>query len=376
MTGARSARLLAAIAERAPTYFPDLAPGGISVESVWNRVRDQSTTQRIRVSDGRVSHDVFAKLSADVLPSAGMGAPDHTGRTRVRLVPIAEHERGGKHYYEFCATAAAYDRFSSLRDSRFAAVRPLDHFPDLRAVVTEFIEEPTLRDLALSARARTGKSHANLESAFRNTGRWLREFHQIPGVASDSLRQTPDEVAVWFDTLCGFLFDTTGGDDLFPAIRHSMALRVPEVLPARIALGLGHGDFAARNVFVAPTNRVRPFDMLARWRLPIYEDLAHFTIALRTAGFQMLPGPRGIEPDRLIRYERELLRGYFADQSVPQVELAVFQLLILLEKWGSVLTTGKTLRLRRRALWTAYRVVATAHLRRLARDLLDTVQAA
>lgn len=366
-------RLSGHVAAHAGGYFSDLADRRVDVHLVWRSARYRSTLYRFALTAGDVRHDVVVKVTLGIGLSSGGLVGD---LDRPRLVPPTAGE--ASHTFEYRAGTAAYEHFGAVGDARLTVVRTLDHLPDLNALVVEFVEDPTLRDRVLrSIRLGSKSQPLELETAFWNTGAWLREFHRISGLPAEPLRSTGNSVAACFDEVASFLADRTGrAGGLFARIQAVTAERVPEMFPGGVPLGLGHGDFAPRNVFVGCGGRVCVFDVLARFRVPIYEDLAHFRIALRTAAVQMVTFGRALKPDRLLRYESELVAGYFEDVAVPGPALALFELLVLLEKWGSVVATAPTLDPRRRLLWSSYRAVATPQFRQQARNLLKRLEAA
>ena len=159
-----------------------------------------------------------------------------------------------------------------------------DHLPDSRAFVIEQVAEPTLRDrLALSTRF-TPRGRRILDLAFRNAGAWLREFHALPSPDPGlPLRASVAEVAGALRELTDFFGRVTGDRAYFAAVGRA-AERAIEVgaIADPLPLGLVHGDFAPRNVFVDDDGRVAGFDMAARRRIPAYEDVAYFCMSLRS----------------------------------------------------------------------------------------------
>lgn len=369
-------RLSAHVAAHAGRYFPDLADRCVDAHLVGRSARYRSTLYRFALTAGDARHDVVVKVTSGTGPRSHGADGLIVDLDRPRLVPPTAGEV--RHKFEYRAATAAYEHFVAVGDARLTVVRTLDHLPELNALVAEFVEDRTLRDLVVrSVRLRSESGPLALESAFRNTGAWLREFHRITRLPADPLRSTGDSVVACFDEVASFLADRTGrAGGLFARIQAVTAERVPEMFPGGVPLGLGHGDFAPRNVFIGCDGRVRVFDVLGRFRVPIYEDLAHFRIALRTAAVQMATFGRALKPDRLVRYEGGLVAGYFEDDAVPEPALALFELLVLLEKWGSVVVTAPTLDLPRRLLWSAYRAVATPQFGQQARNLLIRVESA
>ena len=360
---------------RAGRYFPDLADRSVDAKVVWSSRRQRSSLYRFALIAGDVRHDVLAKVTFE-RPSAQVDRMTAMEPYRPRLVPPTAREV--KHEFEYRAAKAAHDHFEAAGDSRLTVVRPLDHLPELHALVVEFVEETTLHDLIVqTSRLRPSSARPELEPLFRCAGAWLRGFHAISAVAADPLRSTADELAAWFEEVTRFLAGATvAGNRPFARMRAVTSARIPELFAGGLPLALGHGDFAPRNIFAAPGGQIQVFDTLARYRVPVYEDLAHFRVALRTAALPMASFGLAFKPGQLERYERELVAGYFGDVAVPEAALAVFDLLTLVEKWASVVVTPRTREPRGRLSWTAYRALAEPQLRRRARALVRTIEAA
>jgi hypothetical protein len=99
-------------------------------------------------------------------------------------------------------------------------------------------------------------------------------------------------------------------------------------------LGLGHGDFAMRNVLV-DHGRIVVMDTRARWRAPVFEDLAQMIVALRANRPQLLSQGALFDGHGLRRLENALLTGYFGGSTVPRLEINLFIVLVLLDLWSA-----------------------------------------
>jgi len=214
----------------------------------------------------------------------------------------------------------------------------LDLLSDVRAIVMEEVPYPTLRSRLLKLhRLKARQLPEELKSVCRNAGAWLKAYHHLPEVEHTRSRHVRledfnDGVLQFTDYLSRSVGRQRLFDDVATALTDTARQTLPDVLP----LGTGHGDFAPRNIFVAPDARVTVFDTLARWRVPIYEDLASFAVALNTAAARVYS--RGLWfHDRLLKQcMDELYRGYFAGRDVPTLSISLFELQALLNRWSSL----------------------------------------
>ena len=112
---------------------------------------------------------------------------------------------------------------------------------------------------------------------------------------------------------------------------------VDEVFDTWLPSAVVHGDFAAQNVFVDPDGRVTVFDPLPIWRVCVFEDLARLTMGVRLLGPQVISGGLLLEQGRLDAWESDLLSAYSAGpEAWPQ--LRAFQALVLLDRWGELVS--------------------------------------
>jgi phosphotransferase family enzyme len=202
----------------------------------------------------------------------------------------------------------------------------------------EVNEQPTLRQLLWKGTRFAPFVRTELDDAFRHAGAWLREFHRLSGDEAEmgTLRAQRGEVVAALAAYGQFLEERVGATQVLKDAVSTAILRARTVLPPALPLGLAHGDFAPRNVFVSPNGRVTVIDMIGKWRAPIYEDLAYFITALRMSGAQRFSHGAAFHRDSLDRYEHEVLIGYFGAEDTPYGPIRVFKLLLLLDKWASL----------------------------------------
>jgi len=156
-----------------------------------------------------------------------------------------------------------------------------------------------------------------------------------------------------------FLGDAGERDPRVRELSRAAAERLTAELPERMPLALGHGDFTAQNVFAAPAGRVTVFDPMPLWQVPIYEDIARFTIGIRLFTEQTLTQGLALSSEHLDLCERSFLRGYFGPAALPAAVVHGFQALLLLDRWAALISKQGRGRGPRRILHEA-RVRATS----------------
>jgi hypothetical protein len=324
--------IVAHVRERIYDYFEELHGTSVQVVVTAADRRRQSTLYWLDVQAGERHRRLLVKVSHPARPLA-----ESVPAQRPRLGLVGD--RHVKDEFEYRGLVAVHDHFGALADRRFGTVRAFDYIPEAHALVMEVVEEPTLRRLLVrTARFTPPFARTDLSVAFRNTGAWLRVFHELPPRGGDALpvlRQTPDDVVRACDAFTSYLGERVSADGLPDRILAAVAAHAHGTLPDRLPLGLGHGDYAPRNVFVQRDGRVRVIDMLARRRVPVYEDLAYFTVSLRTTGLQLLLGELAFDRVRMRDYKEAFIRGYFHDDEPPRRALALYELVVLLDKWSA-----------------------------------------
>jgi Ser/Thr protein kinase RdoA (MazF antagonist) len=124
----------------------------------------------------------------------------------------------------------------------------------------------------------------------------------------------------------------------FQKVSSSVETRALKILPESLPVGLGHGDFAMRNILVGSDERITVLDTYAKWRAPIYEDIGYFLSALKLSAPQVISQGLIFDRAQLSAYERAFLEGYFEQKPIPYQEIRLYEMLSLLDKWSSVIT--------------------------------------
>jgi hypothetical protein len=252
------------------------------------------------------------RLAPDLLPASEQTALEFAGLTAI-------HEMVGSGSPDFCA------------------VRPLEHLPADDTLLMDYVDAPTMRDVLasssrLSPQLRRPRSQPG-EDAWRRAGTWLRLLQAtMPGTGLPARQATRDDVVDRFEAFASFLAGRLGTRAAGDAARAGARLAA-DVLPERLPLAVGHGDYAPRNVFLAGDGRLTVFDPLPRWRVPRFEDLCRFLVASRLPAVQVHTHGVAYGAHGMDRRERAVIDGYCADQRVRLPELRCHQLLITLDRW-------------------------------------------
>jgi hypothetical protein len=328
--------------EHASQYFADFEQGRVDVQLINELKRRQSTLYRFQVGSAGLRRSVLVKVSS--LSSRGENRANEEAQLsirRPRLAAVADPE--SKFQLEWAALSAIQDYFQSLHDPRFGTIPMLDLLPDYRAFMMEEVKHPNLRQLFMrTSRLAPPWKSIDLTVAFRNAGAWLSAYHALPKHNYVEPRHTQrSEFIDSIDMFTDFLANALGNKPFWQKVASISEVSALDILPETLPLGLGHGDFAMRNILVEPTNRVIVLDTLARWRIPIYEDIAYFLTELRTSWPQVLSQGLVYNSGRLGCYEREFLNGYFGQEAVPLCRIRLYEIQTLLDKWASWLMHGK-----------------------------------
>ena len=324
------------LAARARSYFPDLPKEPVRVEMVSSELRRASRLYRFSLHARNERRDVVVKVPLYRGPRGGeieLYARPRPGRPRV----APRTDAHVKAAMEYDALSLIHAHFTALGDARFGTVRPLDFIAERSAIAMDEVKGRRLDQLV----GRSSRLHPlppyrgyDLDVCFRNAGAWLRAYQAMPKDDGVEVRQATRADFVESARQFGrYLADVLGDREFFDRIVADAARIAGQVLPDALPLGLGHGDYAMRNVLVGESHRVTVFDVLARWRAPIYEDVAYFLIDLQSSWPQILSLGLVTSRARLERYEREFLAGYFGDEPIPLREIRLFETLVLLDKW-------------------------------------------
>jgi hypothetical protein len=91
-------------------------------------------------------------------------------------------------------------------------------------------------------------------------------------------------------------------------------------------------------MFLGAGGRITGFDPLPSRNVPLRLDLATLLVNTRVLPLQAVSQGTALPAADLDRYEAAVLQGYFGSDAVPHTEVVAFQLLVLLEKWATVVS--------------------------------------
>lgn len=322
--------------DRATAWFPELRGGSLVVDARVLSSRPRSTLVLLRLTADGVTREAIAKLRRDTLRSPAESRPG------LAPVPLGAGEQ--------CALELAglrgVERILGPDHPRLRPVRALEHVPSHAALVMERVDGATGRATLsgasrLAAPLTRGEGRRRAQQLFRGAGEWLRRFHATTaGYELADRGLTEPHLEAMLGELAAYLSIRVGGPAAVLARRAGAV--VPPLLSAGTPVAVGHGDFAVRNTLLDGDGRVAVVDPMPRWRTPVWEDLARFTVSARLQGLQVHAQGMAYDGGFLDLLERELLTAYL-DGNAPDAHvrttLAAAQTLVLFDKWAALAST-------------------------------------
>jgi hypothetical protein len=315
----------------------------------WFGLEHRVTQVRVRTLDSRPRALLLA-----VNIDAGSDGPQILAKVRLggpapaNLDTLEDRPRLAPHNLTVSElTASEYGGLRSIHalfgDSHpmFGTVRPLDHLLSENVIFMEYVRAGTLRQSLLD-RSRLSSGHWSARhhtssQAWWRAGAWLRTFQESTPTGDRPARQTTrQEVRDLFDAYHRYLTERLG-PRRFGGLARQGAELAERVLPDRLPMAVGHGDYAPRNVFLLPDARLAVFDPMTRWAVPREEDLCRFLVGIRLFGLQVHTHGIAYSRSQLEGLEQAVIEGYFGENSVPNAKLRCFELLIMLDKWSALL---------------------------------------
>lgn len=287
---------------------------------------------------------------AEWLADAAAGKKD-----RPRLAFLVDAGRRAE--LEADALRVIHRHFTRLADPRWGAVRVFGYFPEHHAIAMQFMEYPNLRELVMRWQSIGSKEvDRRVETAFRNTGGWLREFHSLSAQPDVRPRHaTRSEFLGHVRRVTIHLAEATGDGPYFERLAREFETVATGVLPGLLPLGLSHGDFAMRNVLVSPSSQVTVLDTSGDYATSIYEDSGYFLADMLCNPIHVIGWFTGLGRRRVSRLRMALLEGYFEGREIPIREVALYEVQSILDKWASMVlrrdrAKGKVARMKASAL--------------------------
>lgn len=361
------------VADRAAEWFPEVGASPRVRVSTLSR-RPRCALYVVHLSGAGTTGRVLAKVRRD----PGVSTEPQAGRPRLAPGPPATVAELTALEFEGLQAIAG---FVGMSHPDFGAVRALDHLPSESTLLMDFVDQRTLRQNCIGSSrlvpfSSGGAAPEVFSRSWQNAGAWLRSYHDAVStvVAARPTRQASrQEVVDRFHTYGDFL-DVRLGSRLGGEVAGRASSVASEVLPSRLPLVVGHGDYVMRNMFVDGDGRITVFDPMPRWRMPYLEDVCRFLVGLRLLGLQLRTHGAAYSRRELDRLEALFLSGYFGGDEPPMQLVRSYQLLVLLDKWSALLGApsdkGRSAaRLRRLAM-----LPANDYIVRQARRLLDTAE--
>lgn len=314
-------------------YYPNLDGAETEVRLLSEQHRASSSIYRFELVSNRIRYTIFAKGTA--LANHSKREEIATIDSRPRLAPGPTDFRV-KTWLEYNALKAIYEHIGSLDNPSFGAIRILDFIQNSQTILMEEHSEPSLRSLFTKTN-RLSHLHERapeLRRAFFNAGAWLKAYSALSIVENVTTRLPRREDFTASVTLfTDFLGRTSGDTSFFQRIEKVIIHAANATLPGNLPLGIGHGDYAMRNIMVGANNRITAIDTCAKWRVPIYEDIAFFLVQLEINGAQVLTQGLAFHAETIAAYQREFLAGYFGETNIPLDVIRLFQIQSLLDSW-------------------------------------------
>lgn len=319
------------IHQNAKRYFPELITSSISVQLRGKEVRPSAILYRYKVNDDTKTYPVIIKV---LVRDPARDKAKRSLHEKPSLFLKADTQE--MHWLQYTALTSIYDYFAQLNNEHLGAVQVLDYLPQYQAVFMEESANPSLQKLLLrEKRFQDLFTGRDLTPAFYYAGKWLQEYQKMPKESGVQTRhQNKDDYKEAIVMLTDFLARTWGDKPFFKQTASVIVRNGEDVLPDLLPLGLGHGDYALRNILVSSDARVTVLDTFSKWRVPIYEDIGYFLNSLRTSYFQVLSQGLLFSSSRFEAYESAFLNGYFGSGCIPYLNVRLYEILALLDKWS------------------------------------------
>jgi hypothetical protein len=316
-------------------YYPNLDRAETEVRLLGEQHRASSSIYRFEIVNNRVSYTIFAKGTALAHHSRHDAIANIDSRPRLAPGPT---DFRVKTWLEYNALKVIYEHIERLGNPSFGAIRVLDFIQNSQTILMEEHSEPNLRSLF----TKTNRLHhvlgkaPDLRGAFFNAGAWLNAYSALP-IVENVITRLPgrEDFTASFTYFTDFLGRVSGDTAYFQQIEKAVIRAANEKLPDNLPLGIGHGDYAMRNIMVGAGNRITVIDTCAKWRVPIYEDIAFFLVQLEINGIQVLTQGLAFNAEATSAYQREFLAGYFGQTNIPIDVLRLFEIQSLLDSWSA-----------------------------------------
>jgi hypothetical protein len=358
------------IRKHAPRYYPGFESEQIRIQLLEKQERPSAMLYRFKVSNGAQIRSVFVKVS---LRNLTKNQTKGSVFEKPLLFPKTEPIDMPRLHYSALRIIDKY--ITGLDNGQFGAIRVLDYLPQYKAVFTEESSDPCLRQLFLREnRLHSLFTHDELTSAFQNAGTWLRMYQAMPKEEDVKVRhQHREDYDEAITKLTDFLAKIVGDELFFNRTASIIINKGREVLPESLPLGLGHGDYAMRNILIGPNARVTVLDTFAKWRTPIYEDVGYFLNGLKMSTPQIVSQGLAFSSGQLSAYEQAFLKGYFEQKSIPYPAIRLFEILALLDKWSSFIANNYHQKIKFKTFGGVMAALTNRYFKRRVKSLLREI---
>jgi hypothetical protein len=358
------------IRDHATQYFEDIQSLKIQVQLAEKQVRPSSLLYQFTVGDEKKNHAILVKVPHSLAIPVN-GCEDSL---KPRLYPKTDPKDMPR--LEYTALRTIDDYFSTLDKKDLGTIRVLDYLPEHNAIVTVVSRDQNLRQLfEKTNRFLAPFTLPELQLVFQNTGRWLSHYHRIAKEENVLTRHASrDDYIEAVIKMADFLATAHGDRAYFQEITSTLESLAFKFLPGSLPLGLGHGDFAMRNVLVGQNARITVIDTYAKWRTTIYEDIGYFLNGLKMTGPQVISQGLMFSPNQLAKYERAFLEGYFGQKRIPYNEIRLYEMLVRLDKWASIIAYSQQGRARFKAFRKIKIILTSRYFKKTSKQLLDEIK--
>jgi hypothetical protein len=327
-----------ALAEREGAgWFPMLDGPGLTAQLVGFASRPRCFLYRFALSQGAKRREFMVKVRhSDPELRRVDRYSDRPELTPQRTLPDVEAAR-----HEFAGLQLIAKALRDTDGADFGVLRGLAELPEWAAIVMEYVDQPTLRQLVAGSwrrRLTFGRLSRLEEGTWPRLGEWLRRFHAAD--AGDALAErmtNRDDLVLQLERSREFLARAGGDASMVPQLVRAAAKAAVDVFDLELPSAVGHGDFTAQNVFVDQSGRLTVFDPLPIWRVCVYEDLARLTMGVRLLGPQVVSGGRLLHGAQLDNWESKVVSAY-SPGSDGAARLRVYQTVLLLDRWGELVS--------------------------------------
>jgi len=371
------------IHDRAQDYFPSFEGASVQLTNVRNFKRINSELFEYELQAGEKQFGLFVKIPFSRRSDHSLGdAPTEDSVSEAIGPPDADRPRvcprpkvKNKGLEEYLALKDICDYFGELNDPKFNAIEPLDFFPESQIIIMKKGEAPCFNSLFKQNNRWSRSGFRDLGTAFRNTGSWLQLFHNHPSLPHTNTRHsTSQEVIHSLNEMIDYLESTHSLSRKTIKESRKITELAKVILPTALPTGIGHGDFAPRNVLVDKNDCVTVFDTQSNWRIPIYEDVAHFLIAIKASGPHVALQGTYFKRSLLERYERVFLEGYFQEGGYPVKRVRIFEALRVLEWSASLAFRAQEAKGIKRVVKGGRRIIWIRFLSKYLRKILQDIE--